>query len=84
MFLFFEEGECLCLLVPPPSGVARGLGVAQGGGGAPKSCQRFKKIYARRNFNNSERKDENVVTFFFDYILDFSATSPPPPTTLQN
>ena len=28
-------------------------------------------------------KNENVVIFFFDYILDFSAP-PPPPTTSQN
>ena len=44
MFLFFEEGECLCLLVPPPSGVARGLGVAQGGGGRQNPAKDLKKF----------------------------------------
>ena len=66
------------------SGVARGAGgghLPPGAArrGAPKSCQRLKKNYIRRNFINSERTNENVVIFFFDYILDFSAPPPPSP-----
>ena len=42
--------------------------------GAPKSCQRFflKFIYGEILLILKE-KNENVVIFFFDYILDFSA-----------
>ena len=49
------------------------------GGWRQNPAKDFLKIYIRRNFKNSDRKNKNVVIFFFDYILDFSAPPPPPP-----
>ena len=82
MFLFFEEGECLCLLVSPQWRSEGGKGSwasPRGGGVRQNPAKDFKKFIQGEILIILKEKDENVVIFFFDYILDISATSPPPP-----
>ena len=80
MFLFFEEGECLCLLVSPQwrSEGGKGSWASPRGGVRQNSAKDFKKFIQGEILIILKEKDENVVIFFFDYILDISATSPPP------